>query len=210
MENMSKIPQELLDAMKRPSVNISLEKKSVIDFTPKKKISFKEKVKNYINGLFSKVKKSKFLTNIKNWFDNKFIKPRQEKRAKKEHERYVKELKANFSKKFNVDVEKTIKIMGQPGYSPHEVDNNQLLIENRLEINKRKSLNKIPPIMYNPEIVDIHNENLNKNNPTFSEISSDDYNKVNDTLDKQLEFFRKRPHLTVGGRKSSNKLKSNR
>jgi hypothetical protein len=210
MKNMSKIPQELLDAMKMPSVNISLEKKSVIDFTPKKKISFKEKVKNYINGLFSKVKKSKFLTNIKNWFDNKFIKPRQEKRAKKEHERYVKELKSNFSKKFNVDIEKTIKIMNQPGYSPYEVDNNQLLIDNRLEINKRKSLYKFSPIMYSPEIVDIHNENLNKKNPTIDEIKANEDNKVSDTLDKQLEFFRKRPHLTVGGRKSSNKLKSNR
>lgn len=85
-----------------------------------------------------------------------------------------------------------------------------ILIDNRLEINKRKSLYKFSPIMYSPEIVDIHNENLNKKNPTIDEIKANEDNKVSDTLDKQLEFFRKRPHLTVGGRKSSNTIKSNR
>lgn len=209
---MSKIPKEIRDAM-----NLDAKDRAAIfgnskstDFTPKKKISLMVRIKNHFNGLFNKIKKSKFLTNIKNWVDKTFIKPAQEKRAKKEHERYVKELKSNFSKKFNVDVEKTIKIMNQPGYSPYEVDNNQLLIDNRLEINKRKSLYKFSPIMYSPEIVDIHNENLNKKNPTIDEIKANEDNKVSDTLDKQLEFFRKRPHLTVGGRKSSNTLKSNR
>jgi bifunctional DNA-binding transcriptional regulator/antitoxin component of YhaV-PrlF toxin-antitoxin module len=209
---MSKIPKEIRDAM-----NLDAQDRPAIfgnpkstDFTPKKKISLMVRIKNRFNGLFNKIKKSKFLTNIKNWVDKTFIKPAQEKRAKKEHERYVKELKSNFSKKFNVNVEKTIKIMNQPGYSPYEVDNNQLLIENRLEINKRKSLHIIPPIMYSPEIVDIHNENLNKKNPTIDEIRANEDNKVSDTLDKQLEFFKKRPHLTVGGRKSPNTLKSNR
>jgi hypothetical protein len=207
---MSKIPKELLDAMTKHSVNISLEKKSETDFTSKNKISFKEKVKNYINGLLSKVKKSKLLTNIKNWFNNKFIKPLQDRKARKKHEKYVKELKTNFSKKFNVDVEKTIKIMNQSGYSPLEIDNDKLLVENRIEINKRKSLYTFAPFMYNPEVVDIHNENLNKNNLKIDEIRANEYNKVNDTLDKQLEFFRKRPHLTVGGRKSSDVSKSTR
>lgn len=209
---MSKIPKEIRDAM-----NLDAQDRAAIfgnskstDFTPKKKSSLMVRIKNYINGLFNRVKKSKFLINIKIWFDKTFIKPVQEKKAKKEHEKYVKELKSNFSKKFNVDVEKTIKIMNQPGYSPYEVDNNQLLIDNRLEINKRKSLYKFSPIMYSPEIVDIHNENLNKKNPTIDEIKANEDNKVSDTLDKQLEFFRKRPHLTVGGRKSSNTIKSNR
>jgi hypothetical protein len=210
---MSKIPKEIRDAM-----NLDAQDRPAIfgnpkstDFTPKKKISLMVRIKNRFNGLFNKIKKSKFLIfNIKNWFNKNFIKPSQEKKAKKEHERYVKELKSNFSKKFNVDVEKTIKIMSQPGYSPYEVDNNKLLIENRLEINKRKSLYKFSPIMYSPEIVDIHNENLNKKNPTIDEIRANEDNKVSDTLDKQLEFFKKRPHLTVGGRKSPNTLKSNR
>ena len=209
---MSKIPKEIRDAMNLDAnyrvANFGNSKST--DFTPKKKITLMVRIKDQFNVLFNKVKKSKFLTNIKNWFDKTFIKPAQEKRAKKEHERYVKELKSNFSKKFNVDVEKTIKIMNQPGYSPYEVDNNQLLIDNRIEINKRKSLYKFSPIMYSPEIVDIHNENLNKKNPTIGEIKANERNKVSDTLDKQLEFFRKRPHLTVGGRKSSNTIKSNR
>ena len=142
------------------------------------------------------------VVNIKSWFYNKFIKPNKEKKKKKEYDDYVKELKSNFSKKFNVNVEKTIEIMSQPGYSPYVVDNDRLLIENRLDINKRKSLYKFAPFVYEPKIVDVHNENLNSNNPTIDEIKSNDSNKANDDLNKQLNFYKKRPHLTVGGRKS--------
>jgi hypothetical protein len=200
---MSKIPKELLDAMKSsPLKKTSNGESKSTDFTPKEKPSFKVRFLNSLNIFFNKFKNLKFLLAIKNWWYLNITKPSKEKKDKKEHEEYVKELKSNFSKKFNVNVEKTIEIMSQPGYSPHVVDNDRLLIENRLDINKRKSLYKFAPFVYEPKIVDVHNENLNTNNPTIDEIKSIDSNKANDDLNKQLNFYKKRPHLTVGGRKS--------
>ena len=190
---------EILTRMKSGD-NVPVFKVSSTDFTPKKKPSFKVRFKKMVTNTISSIKKSKFLIKIKTWFDETITQPIKAKRAKRAHDKYVKELKENFSKKFNVNVDKTINIMNGPGYSPTNIDNNQLLIENRLEINKRKSLYKFAPIMYNPEFVDIHNENLNLENPDISQIISDETNKAKDDLDKQGEFFSKRPNLTYAYR----------
>lgn len=201
---MSKLPKDLLDVLKNSQAKTEFNNSftKVTDFTPKKKPTLKERIKKSITNLFSKVKKSKLVLTIKNWWFNNVKNPIKQKKAKIEREKYVKELKDNFSKKFNVDVEKTIKIMSQSAYSPYEVDNDRLLIENRLDINKRKSLYKFAPFVYEPEIVDVHNENLNLNNQTINEIISTDNDKASNDLTKQENFFKKRPHLTVGGRKS--------
>jgi hypothetical protein len=200
---MSKLPKDLFDALKnsqaKTEFNDSFTK--VTDFTPKKKPTLKERIKKSVTNLFSKLKKSKLVLTIKNWWFNNIKNPIRQKRAKKERENYVKELKANFAKKFNVDVEKTIRVMNHPNYSPYEVDNDRLLVENRLDINKRKSLYKFAPFIYEPEIVDVHNENLNTNNPPINEIINSDDDKSRNELTKQENFLKKRPHLTVGGRK---------
>jgi len=162
------------------------------NFEPKKKPSLKYRFKNSINS----IKKSKFLMKIKMWFNKTIVNPIKSKKAKRDHNRYVKELKANFAKKFNVDVEKTINIMNSPGYSPVNVDNNQLLVQNRLEINKRKSLYTFAPFIYDVDIVDIHNENLNIELPPVNEIIAEDNKKASKTLDKQHMFFVERPKLT--------------
>ena len=162
------------------------------NFEPKNKPSLKDRFKNSINS----IKKSKFLMKIKMWFNKTIVNPIKSKKAKRDHNRYVKELKANFAKKFNVDVEKTINIMNSPGYSPVNVDNNQLLVQNRLEINKRKSLYTFAPFIYDVDIVDIHNENLNSELPPVNEIIAEDNKKASKTLDKQHMFFVERPKLT--------------
>ena len=162
------------------------------NFEPKNKPSLKDRFKNLINS----IKKSKFLMKIKMWFNKTIVNPIKSKKAKRDHNRYVKELKANFAKKFNVDVEKTINIMNSPGYSPVNVDNNQLLVQNRLEINKRKSLYTFAPFIYDVDIVDIHNENLNSELPPVNEIIAEDNKKASKTLDKQHMFFVERPKLT--------------
>ena len=162
------------------------------NFEPKKKPSLKDRFKNLINS----IKKSKFLMKIKMWFNKTIVNPIKSKKAKRDHNRYVKELKANFAKKFNVDVEKTINIMNSPGYSPVNVDNNQLLVQNRLEINKRKSLYTFAPFIYDVDIVDIHNENLNSELPPVNEIIAEDNKKASKTLDKQHMFFVESPKLT--------------
>ena len=191
---------EILTRMKSGDNVQPIFKVSSTDFTPKKKPSFKVRFKKAITNTINSIKKSKFLMKIKTWFNKTIAQPIKDKRAKRAHGKYVKELKENFSKKFNVNVDKTINIMNGPGYSPANIDNNKLLIENRLEINKRKSLYKFAPIMYNPEFVDIHNENINFENPDISQIISDETNKAKDNLDKQGEFFSKRPNLTYAYR----------
>jgi hypothetical protein len=166
------------------------------NFEPKKKPSFKERFKNMILNIGNKIKKAKILVLIKNWFNKTIIQPIKTKRTKIAHDRHVKLLKKNFSKSFNVDVEAMIKVMNSPGYSPSNIDNNQLLIENRLEINKRKSLYKFSPFIYDVDIVDIHNENLNSELPTINEIKINDNLQASKTLDKQHKFFVERPKLT--------------
>lgn len=200
---MSKLPKDLFDALKNSQAKTEFNNSftKVTDFTPKKKPTLKERIKKSVTNLFSKLKKSKLVLTIKNWWFNNIKNPIRQKRAKKERENYVKELKANFAKKFNVDVEKTIRVMNHPNYSPYEVDNDRLLVENRLDINKRKSLYKFAPFIYEPEIVDVHNENLNTNNPPINEIINSDDDKSRNELTKQENFLKKRPHLTVGGRK---------
>lgn len=183
-------------------------KVSPTDFTPKKKPTLKVRFKKLVTNTINSIKKSKFLMKIKTWFNNTIAQPIKDKRAKIAHDKYVKELKYNFSKKFNVDVNKTINIMNGPGYSPTNIDNYDLLIKNSLDINKRKSLYKFAPLTYNPEFIDIHNENLNLENPDINQIITDETSKATDNLNKQGEFFSKRPHLTYAYRdKKPPKLK---
>jgi hypothetical protein len=183
---------EILTRMVSGNDEKPIIKVSSTDFTPKKKPSFKIRFKKKINS----IKKSKFLMGIKKWFNNTMVKPYQTRKAKRLHNRYVKELKYNFSKKFNVDVNRTIEIMRNPKHSVMYMDNYELLIKNSLDINRRKSLHKFTPTTYNPEIIDIHNENLNLENPTISEIISDENMEAVNTLNKQGEFFSKRQNLT--------------
>ena len=172
------------------------------NFEVKKKPSFKERFKNMISNIGNKIKKVKTLVLIKNWFNKTIVQPIKTKRAKIAHNKDVKLLKKNFSKRFNVDVEAMIKLMNSPGYSPLDIDNNQLLVKNRLDINKRKSLYKFAPFIYDVDIVDIHNENLNSELPSIAEIKDNDSLEASKTLDKQHDFFIKRPELTKGNKKT--------
>jgi hypothetical protein len=199
---------EFITMLKNITESQMQERIVVADFAPKqkKKLTIKDKFLNLLKKFTNKVKISKLLIAIKNWYRKTFTEPIRVKKAKIEKEKYIKELKSNFSKKFNVDVEKAISTMNSPEYSPPNIDNNQLLIENRLDINKRKSMYKFAPFIYDVDIVDVHNENLNPEYPSINELTTSGDTESLNLLDKQLEFFNKRPHLTVGGRKRSGKL----
>lgn len=194
--------KEFLKSANSVAPNKFDEKFERTDFRPKKKPTLKERINKSVTNLFSKLKKSKLVLTLKNWWLNNIKKPIKQKRAEKKHENYVKELKANFSEKFNVDVEKNLRLMKHPSYSPNEIDSDRLLIENGIDINKRKSRYKFAPFIYEPEIVDVHNENLKPGNPTINEIINSDVNKYMSELIKQEKFLKKRPHLTVVGRKN--------
>jgi hypothetical protein len=202
MEN--KIPNNISDIIK---LSIDNQKNKLnnpyvndkTDFSKKK--SFKTTVKEFINKTIKNIKNNKLFIYLKNWFWFKFGKPYKDWKLKKENEKHIKTLKYNFSKTFNVDVDKLTTLMNHSGFTQRDINSdNELLIKNRLYINKRKSLYKFAPIMFDPHITEIHNDNLDKNNPTIHQIVSDDSNQTSNQLDRQLEFFRKRPNLTVGNR----------
>jgi len=194
---------EILTRMKSGD-NVPVFKVSSTDFTPKKKPSFKVRFKKIVTNITSSIKKFKFLMKIKKWFDETITQPIKAKKAKRAHDKYIKELKENFSKKFNINVDKTIMIMNGPGYSPENIDSSDLLIKNSIEINKTKDIlgNRISPFLYEPDIIDIHNENLslNEDNPTFQELIHIENEKASASVFDQYEFFRKRPHLIAPDR----------
>jgi hypothetical protein len=169
------------------------------NFTPKKKPSLFTRLKKSVNNFFKKVRNTKTVKFIFNWWSNNVTKPYQDYKKDREHKKYVKKLKKGFSEMFNVDVEKTINIMKGSDYNPSTFDKNQLLVENRLEINKIKSIlgNKMAPFIQDLEIVDIHNENLNPENLPLNEIISNEHNKASQSLKDQESFY-----------KNKNKLKS--
>ena len=200
MEN--RIPNNISDIIKlsRDNQNNKVKNPYANDKTDfSKKKSFKTTVKEFIDKTIKNIKNNKLFTYLKNWFWFKFGKPYKDWKLKKENEKHIKTLKYNFSKTFNVDVEKLRILMNHSGSIQRDI-NDELLIKNRLDINKRKSLYKFAPIMFDPDVVEIHNDNLGENKPSIHQIVSDDSNQASNQLDKQLEFFRKRPNLTVGNR----------
>jgi hypothetical protein len=167
----------------------------ITDFTPKKKPSFKIKFKTFIANLLTKLKKITFFKKIKNWFKKSIVGPIKDKQAERKHKKYVKELKKNFGKRFNTDVNRITSIMNINNLNESVIDKNEILVQNRLEINKRKSLYKFPPFIYEPQIIDVHNENLIEENPTLNEIISDENRKAWDSVHKQHDFYQKRDRL---------------
>ena len=200
---------EILSRMK--SGDSIQSKTNVTDFTPKKKPTLKVRFKKSISNLVNKLTKSKLILTVKNWFNKTITQPIKDKKIKRAHDKYIKELKYNFSKKFNVNIDKTINIMNGPGYSPSNVNNSDLLVKNRIEMNKTKTIlgNRISPFLYEPDIIDIHNENININegNPTFQELIKIENEKASNSAFNQYEFFRKRPHLITPNRdKKTNRV----
>ena len=138
---------------------------------------------------------------IFNWWANNVTKPIKERKTKKERENYVKRLKAKFGEKFNVDINHVNRLMDATKHdSSNDFRINQL-IENSVEINKRKLRFAEPPYHYEPEIVDIHNENLNLENPELYRLVDDDGRIAKNELTKQENFIKRREKLTSDGYK---------
>lgn len=175
------------------------EKFKRTDFTPKKKPSLFARLKKSVNNFFKKIKNSKVVKFIFNLWSNNVTKPIQERKAKKEHEKYVKELKANFNEKFNVDTNHINKLIDATKANLNEDYKIDHLIENSVEINKLKSKLKISPFFYEPEIVDIHNENLNFENPELYRLIDDDNRIAKNELTKQENFIKRKEKLTTLG-----------
>ena len=171
------------------------------DFTPKKKPSLFARFKKYVNNFFKKIKNLKVVKFIFNLWVNNVTKPIQERKAKKSREKYVKELKNNFNETFNVDtnhINKLIEVTKPNLNEDYKIDH---LIENSVEINKLKSKGKVAPFIYEPEIVDIHNENLNLENPELYKLIDDNNRIAKNELTKQENFIKRKEKLTADGYK---------
>ena len=171
------------------------------NFTPKKKPSLFARLKKLVNNFFKKIKNSKTIKNIFNFWYNNVTKPIQERKAKKEREKYVKELKKNFNETFNVDTNHINKLIDATKPNLNEDYKIDHLIENSVEINKLKSKSKVAPFIYEPEIVDIHNENLNLENPELHKLIDDDGRIAKNELTKQENFIKRKEKLTADGYK---------
>lgn len=171
------------------------------DFTPKKKPSLFARLKKSINNFFKKTKNSKVVKFIFNLWSNNVTKPIQERKAKKEREKYVKELKNNFNETFNVDTNHINKLIDATKPNLNEDYKIDHLIENSVEINKLKSKGKVAPFIYEPEIIDIHNENLNLENPELYKLIDDDSRIAKNELTKQENFIKRKEKLTADGYK---------
>lgn len=171
------------------------------DFTPKKKPSLFARLKKSINNFFKKIKNSKMVKFIFNLWSNNVTKPIQERKAKKSREKYLKDLKNNFNETFNVDTNHINKLIDATKPNLNEDYKIDHLIENSIEINKLKSKGKVSPFIYEPEIVDIHNENLNLENPELHKLIDDDGRIAKNELTKQENFIKRKEKLTTDGYK---------
>jgi len=171
------------------------------NFTPKKKPSLFARFKKSVNNFFKKIKNSKVVKFIFNLWSNNVTKPIQERKAKKSREKYVKELKKNFNETFNVDTNHINKLIDATKPNLNEDYKIDHLIENSVEINKLKSKGKVAPFIYEPEIVDIHNENLNLENPELHKLIDDDGRIAKNELTKQENFIKRKEKLTTDGYK---------
>jgi hypothetical protein len=171
------------------------------NFTPKKKPSLFARFKKTVNNFFKKIKNSKVVKFIFNLWSNNVTKPIQERKAKKSREKYVKELKKNFNETFNVDTNHINKLIDATKPNLNEDYKIDHLIENSVEINKLKSKGKVAPFIYEPEIVDIHNENLNLENPELHKLIDDDGRIAKNELTKQENFIKRKEKLTADGYK---------
>jgi hypothetical protein len=171
------------------------------DFTPKKKPSLFARLKKSVNNFLKKIKNSKVVKFIFNLWSNNVTKPIQERKAKKSREKYLKELKNNFNETFNVDTNHINKLIDATKPNLNEDYKIDHLIENSVEINKLKSKGKVAPFIYEPEIVDIHNENLNLENPELYKLIDDDGRIAKNELTKQENFIKRKEKLTADGYK---------
>ena len=57
----------------------------------------KKSILNFVN----KLTKSKLILTVKNWFNETITQPIKDKKAKRAHDKYVKELKYNFDKMYS-------------------------------------------------------------------------------------------------------------
>jgi hypothetical protein len=159
------------------------------------------------------------LTSLNNWFNQTFIKPvktfftKEKSQKEKEAEEFLNKQKeaelkrqqekekliSEFETEYNINHKRTLEIINfveQPNVlPPHIID---LFKENATNINSLKEEYNFRPKLYNPEIIEIHNENLNPENPTLNELIIKNRETDNLELLKQEKFEKRKDKLKYG------------
>jgi len=145
------------------------------------KTTFIGKVKTLVNMLFFKYLKLP-ISNF--WFRN-FKKPYLARKEEKAKLAEIKRIKDTFTKGFANHTEVT-KLM----YSTALEQTNHENLTKDLLANRREMLfNNKTPMLYEPEIIEIHNENINPNNPTLTYVINKDRDNATEALNYQKRML---------------------
>lgn len=118
------------------------------------------------------------------WFRN-VKKPYLERKEKKANLAKIKRAQDAFTKGF-ANHSEVIKLM----YSTSLEQTNHENLTKDLIANRREMLfNNKTPMLYEPEIIDIHNENLNSNNPTLTYVINKDRDNAAEALNYQKKML---------------------
>jgi hypothetical protein len=148
----------------------------------KNKLSVASKIKSLASTLWFKYVKNP-ITNL--WY-NKVKKPYLARKEEKARLAEIKKIQDAFTKGFANHSEVT-KLMYTTAWEQTNHENlTKDLLANRREMGQ---INGKVPTLYEPEINEIHNENLNPNNPTLSYIIKKDRDNATEALNYQKRML---------------------
>lgn len=148
---------------------------------------------NSLNKTAKKLFK-KLTTKIKSFLNRVFVTPVQKYLEEKEKDRKHKRIINEFEKTFNTDIDKIKAIMYRKDPKnfglyvdpeKHEKYINETLMQGRQHIIKINKYIGKTPLLYEPDMVEIHNENLNPNVPTLEALIEMDGNNIKNAFKKQ-------------------------
>jgi hypothetical protein len=199
-ELYDKLPKEISDIMKENKDKTYPMKESIYyndrtDFASRgKKMEIKFNLKGWFKGVINKIKKSKLVKWVKDTYKKIIVSPIKQINDEKNRKKFEIDTKKGFSKTFNVKHERMLKLMDLTHY---DYDNSikskkaiNDLSENAKHINNMRKY--LAPTLYEPEIVELHNEFLNPDNPTIKEVKNEEYFKTEKLLEKQEKILNRK------------------
>jgi len=119
------------------------------------------------------------------------VKPLQERKEKKQNLKNVSEIKKDFEKCFRVNINEVKAIMYDRvnhlyiDTDQRSKDLNEELVKGRQHMLNISKYYKAPPYFYDPEICEIHNENLNPSYPEIIDLKEIEHDSAKISLERQ-------------------------
>jgi hypothetical protein len=166
------------------------------------KITLTSKIKKLASGLwFNYIKRP--ISNL--WYRN-VKKPYQSYKENKAKLAYTKKIQNTFTKSF-ANHSEVIKLMYDIKLTQtNEEDLLKDIVSNRREMFFVDTKNK--PFLYEPDIIEIHNENLNLNNPTLTYIIGKDNEKASEILREQQRILNLKNGIVIPKNKQERPMTS--